>query len=187
MHRQTPSQTIGPFFAVMRPLGSNRLVPEGHEAAIRVTGTLFDGEGTPVVDGLIEVWQADESGHYPHLEDPHFRPGIATGYGGFGRCATDSTGQFSFVTVKPGQVPGYDERMQAPHIVVSVFARGLLRRLVTRLYFPDELHANANDPVLSSIADDAVRTTLIAEPSGDRNVRFDIHLRGERETAFFAV
>jgi len=171
----------------MRPLGSNRLVPEAQEGALTVSGTLFDGEGAPIADGLIEVWQADGLGHYQHPEDPGLKPGAAKGFGGFGRCATNSLGQFSFVTVKPGQVPGYDERMQAPHIVVSVFARGLLRRLVTRLYFPDEQRSNAIDPVLSSIADDTVRNTLVAEAAGDRTLRFDIHLRGERETAFFAV
>ena len=187
MHGLTPSQTIGPFFSIMRKLGSDRLVAAGEPEALTIEGTVFDGDGAVVPDALIEVWQANAAGHYNHPADPGFDAVTGGGFSGFGRCYTDSMGSFSFLTVKPGRVAGFDEREQAPHIVVTVFARGLLRRLVTRMYFPDEAHANANDPVLTSIADEKVRRTLLAEPSGPRHLRFDIHLRGEKETAFFAV
>jgi protocatechuate 3,4-dioxygenase alpha subunit len=140
-----------------------------------------------VADALIELWQANTAGHYDHPEDPGYLPATTGGFGGFGRCYTGTNGEFSFVTVKPGRVPGYDERLQAPHVVVTVFARGLLRRLVTRVYFPEEISANASDPVLTSIEDDKVRRTLIAQPAGPRRLRFDIHLRGQKETAFFAI
>jgi protocatechuate 3,4-dioxygenase alpha subunit len=183
----TPSQTIGPFFAVMRPLAGSELVPPGHPAAIVIEGTVYDGAGEPVADALVEAWQADTNGRYAHPDDPRAADAAEpAGFDGFGRCATDGKGAFRFVTVKPGQVYGWDERMQAPHISVSVFARGLLRRLATRVYFPDEERANRLDPALVSIADEAVRATLIAQPAGPQRLRFDIHLRGEKETAFFA-
>ena len=111
---------------------------------------------------------------------------LEDGFTGFGRCATDAEGRFEFVTVKPGPVPGPDDRLQAPHIDVSVFARGLLNRLVTRIYFPDEAEANAGDPVLALIEDEAERQTLIAGQE-DGALRFDIRLQGEGETAFFAI
>lgn len=181
----TPSQTIGPFFAVMTPLGTNELVSLGAPGAIMIEGTVFDGAGDPVSDALIEIWQADAHGRYtPGAEEGAAEP---PGFPGWGRCATDSNGAFRFVTVAPGAVAGNDERLQAPHISVTVFARGLLRRLATRLYFPDQERANAADPVLSSIAEPVIRETLIAIPSGPRSYRFDIHLQGEQETAFFAI
>ena len=184
----TPSQTIGPFFNVMLPLGSNMLVAPGEPSAIVIHGTVFDGAGDPVPDALVEIWQADATGRYNHPDDPHFaEPSTPPGFPGFGRQATGPDGSFVFVTVKPGPVPGFDERWQAPHIAVSMFARGLLRRLSTRMYFPGEERANAIDPLLASIDDRHVRSTLIAEADGAASFRFDIHLRGEKETAFLAV
>ncbi len=177
----TPAQTIGPFFAVMLPLGSNRLVDESTPGAITISGRVFDGSGEPVADALLEMWQADATGEYPSGSYGE------TAFPGFGRCATGPGGEFSFVTVKPGPVPGHDERRQAPHMTVTIFARGLLNRLVTRIYFPDEVHANERDPLLQSIDDPATRATLIAEPTGPASYRFDIRLQGEGETAFLAI
>jgi protocatechuate 3,4-dioxygenase alpha subunit len=180
------SQTIGPFFAVMLPLGSNELVPPDTAGTIRIEGRVLDGAGEPVTDALIEVWQANRHGRYRHVEDTSDAP-LEEGFTGFGRCPTDDEGRFSFITVKPGPVPAEAEVMQAPHLSVTIFARGLLNRLHTRLYFPDEPDANAADPVLASICDAAIRETLIAREESPGLLRFDIRLRGEGETAFFAI
>jgi protocatechuate 3,4-dioxygenase alpha subunit len=183
----TPSQTIGPFLHIELPYeGEERLVAANHPGAIRLIGTLTDGQGDPVDDALIEIWQANRAGRYAHPEDTREDIPLEDGFTGFGRCATDDEGRFEFLTVKPGAVPGPDGRLQAPHIDVSVFARGLLNRLVTRIYFPDETEANAEDPVLSLIEDEAGRRTLIAEQH-DGSFRFDIRLQGEGETTFFVV
>ncbi|MGH2406405.1 MAG: protocatechuate 3,4-dioxygenase subunit alpha [bacterium] len=183
----TPSQTIGPFFGFALPYeGSSRLVAPGDPAAVRIAGAVIDGAGQPVPDALLEIWQANRVGRYAHPADDRAHIPLEDGFTGFGRCATDDQGRFEFVTVKPGPVPGPGGRMQAPHIEVSVFARGLLNRLVTRIYFPDEKRANAADAVLSAIEDAALRGTLIARQEGE-DLRFDIHLQGDQETAFFAV
>ncbi|OAI43382.1 hypothetical protein AYO38_10815 [bacterium SCGC AG-212-C10] len=182
----TPHQTIGPFYAVMLPLGSNEIVPERSDGAIRFEGVVYDGGGSPVTDAVIEIWQANAAGRYAHAEDTRDLP-LDAGFSGWGRTSTDADGRFAFRTVKPGRVPFIDERLQAPHISVTIFARGLLRHLHTRLYFPDEAAANAVDPVLLSIADEAHRQTLVARPLDDGTLRFDIHLRGEHETVFFDV
>jgi len=178
----TPSQTVGPFFDYALPYdGGERLVPPGDPDAIRIAGRVFDGEGAPVDDALIEVWQANRHGRYRHPEDRREELPLEDGFTGFGRCPTDAEGRFEFVTVKPGAVDG-----QAPHIGVCVLARGLLRHLYTRLYFPDEAAANEADPVLASIDDPVRRATLIARPL-DGVLAFDIHLQGERQTAFLDV
>jgi len=183
----TPSQTIGPFLHIEVPYeGEERLVEPNHPGAVRILGTVTDGEGDAVDDGLVEIWQANAAGRYAHPEDARDDIPIEDGFTGFGRCATDSEGRFEFLTVKPGAVPGPDGRPQAPHIDVSVFARGLLNRLVTRIYFPDEAEANATDPILSLIEDDARRETLIARQD-DGALRFDIHLQGDGETTFFVI
>jgi protocatechuate 3,4-dioxygenase alpha subunit len=178
----TPSQTVGPFFAYALPYeGGERLVaPEGPDA-IRIAGTVLDGDGRPVDDALVEIWQANRHGRYRHTEDTREELPLEEGFTGFGRCATDEDGRFGFVTVKPGPVPP-----QAPHVNVCVLARGLLRQLVTRIYFPDEQAANAADPLLSSIGDPAIRSTLVARER-DGALAFDIHLQGERQTAFLDV
>ncbi len=183
----TPSQTIGPFLHIQVPYeGEERMVPENDPEAIHIRGSVYDGEGEIVDDALVEIWQANRGGRYAHPEDRRDEVPIEEGFTGFGRCATDAEGRFEFITVKPGRVPGPGGRMQAPHIDVSVFARGLLKRLVTRIYFPDEAEANADDPVLSSIEDAEERETLVAIPE-EGGLRFDIRLQGDGETAFFVV
>jgi protocatechuate 3,4-dioxygenase, alpha subunit len=165
----TPSQTVGPFFAIGLPWPDGPFVVDrGAEGAIALGGRVLDGEGQPVPDALVETWHADPDGRF------------GTGFRGFGRCPTDPEGRWEIVTLKPGSVEG-----QAPHVAVSVFARGLLQRVVTRIYFADEPEANAGDPVLSGLGD-AERRTLLARPDGD-GYRFDVHLQGPHETTFFAV
>jgi protocatechuate 3,4-dioxygenase alpha subunit len=169
----TPSQTVGPFFGLALPYdGGERLID--HDDGFWITGAVYDGAGEPVDDALVEIWQANRAGRYHHPEDSREHLPLEDGFTGFGRCATDAQGRFRFFTVKPGASPPH-----APHINVIVHARGLLRHLFTRIYFQDEEEANATDPLLSSIEDPAVRQTLIA-----RGLRFDIHLQGERQTAF---
>jgi protocatechuate 3,4-dioxygenase alpha subunit len=172
---RTPSQTAGPFFGFALPwLEGPHLVGEGTADVIRLEGCLLDGYGEPVPDGLVETWQADPSS----LSHTEFR--------GFGRCPTDRDGRYEIRTLKPGSVRDRNGTIHAPHVAVSVFARGLLKRAVTRIYFPDEQAANEVDPVLSSIADVAARATLVARPS-EGGYRFDIRLQGEGETVFFDV
>ena len=163
----TPSQTVGPYFAIGLPWPDGPdVVPDGD---VRIRGRILDGERAPIPDALVETWQADPSGRYE-----------VEGFRGFGRCPTDEDGAYAIRTVKPGAVNG-----QAPHIAVSVFARGLLNRVVTRVYFPEDADAHASDPVLSGLDEDA-RATLIAVRDGD-GYRFDVRLQGPDETAFFAV
>ena len=184
----TPSQTIGPFFHdALVDEDRSKLVATSHPSAVRIEGTVYDGAGEPVPDAMVEIWQANEAGRYDDptddREDPPLDPKT---FSGFGRSDTAKGGKFSFVTVKPGPLPGPDGSLQAPHVMVSVFARGLLKRLVTRAYFPDEIDANSSDPVLSSIEDPKLRDSLIArEDTGV--LRFDIHLQGENQTAFFEL
>lgn len=168
MSRVTPSQTVGPFFA-FGLLDRAEVVPPDAPGAIRIRGRVTDGAGEPVNDAMVEVWQADESGAY--------RADF-----GFGRCGTNEEGGFELVTVKPGRVDG-----QAPHLNVQVFARGLLKQVATRIYFPDEAAANAADAVLASLPDDEARASLVAVAEVDGALRFDVRLQGERETAFFAL
>jgi protocatechuate 3,4-dioxygenase alpha subunit len=187
MTRPTPSQTVGPFFHIgLSSNGGRELVAPGSHGAIRIEGIVTDGEGTPVNDALIEIWQANEAGRYAHPADSREELPLQDGFGGFGRCDTDELGHYGFVTVKPGRVPGPNGVMQAPHIEVSVFARGLLKRVATRIYFPGEEQANREDPVLALIEDPDRRSTLLATEE-DGIYRFDIHLQGDRETAFFDV
>lgn len=182
----TPSQTVGPFFHVELPaLKKIQLVGLDDPDAIRIHGAVLDGHGVPLDDALVEIWQANRAGRYAHPEDARTDVPLETGFDGFGRCPTDVEGAFEFVTVKPGPVPAPGGRMQAPHIEVSVFARGLLKRVVTRIYFPDEPEANEADPVLSSVPAEA-RERLVARPQ-DGALRFDVHLQGDRETPFFDV
>jgi protocatechuate 3,4-dioxygenase, alpha subunit len=153
---RTPSQTVGPFFEFgLCTRVENELEPAGSPAALRIEGQVLDGAGAPVADALVEIWPP------------------------FGRCGTDAEGRWSFVTARPEARAG-----QAPHLSVLVFARGLLKAVRTRLYFPGE-DANARDPVLCAIPDADERATLIAVPDGDV-LRFDVHLQGARQTVFFA-
>jgi protocatechuate 3,4-dioxygenase alpha subunit len=170
---RTPSQTVGPFFSIgMSWEAGPFVVPEGTDGAVWILGTLIDGAGEPVPDGVIETWQAGPDGRHPS-------PGA--GFRGFGRSSTDAAGRFGLHTVKPGAAGG-----QAPHLLVAVFARGLLNHLWTRMYFGDEEAANASDPVLSSLTDDAARGALVAQPAGD-GYRFDIRLQGDDGTVFFSI
>jgi protocatechuate 3,4-dioxygenase, alpha subunit len=170
----TPSQTVGPFFAIELPYGDGpRVVAEGTEGAIWLRGRVFDGAGDPVPDALVESWSADPDGRF----DGDFR--------GFGRSGTDAEGRWAILTLKPGAVPGYGDAGQAPHVDLNVFARGLLHQVVTRLYFADEEPANAADPVLSGL-DAQARATLVAARTDD-GYELDIHLQGPHETTFFAV
>jgi len=183
----TPSQTVGPFFHdALLDRDRSELVSPDHPKAIRIEGTVYDGAGDVVPDAMVEIWQANRSGRYNHSGDDREDLPLDENFSGFGRSGTMDGGNFSFVTVKPGPVPGPDGQPQAPHIMVSIFTRGLLKRVVTRIYFPDEVERNAKDPVLSSIEDPELRKTLIARDEGDV-VRFDVHLQGENQTAFFEL
>jgi protocatechuate 3,4-dioxygenase alpha subunit len=192
--KQTPSQTVGPFFAYgltpeqygypFRALAGAVLVDNDTPGErIRIAGRVLDGERQPVLDAMIEIWQADGQGRYAHPADPR---ASNLRFVGFGRCGTGTHGDHRFVfdTVKPGPIDG-----QAPHVNVILFMRGLLSHLYTRIYFADEAHANARDPVLSSV-DEARRHTLIATrqaaPAGVV-YRFDLHMQGPDETVFFDV
>jgi protocatechuate 3,4-dioxygenase, alpha subunit len=187
MRLPTPSQTVGPYFHIgLRWAETPELVPLGHRAAIRIVGTVFDGDGEPVDDAVLEIWQANGAGRYAHPEGSRGELPLEDGFVGFGRCETDARGTYHFVTVKPGRVPAPGGGLQAPHIEVSVFARGLLKRLVTRIYFPDEHEANEEDPVLSGIENPEARATLVAAEE-DGMLRFDVRLQGDRETVFFDV
>jgi len=184
----TPSQTVGPFFhyALLDEDQSKLVVPD-HPSAIRVWGTVRDGAGEVLPDAMLEIWQANAAGRYAHPDDDRKDLALEDGFSGFGRCPTDAEGRYEFVTIKPGVVPGPEGQPQAPHILVSIFARGLLKQLVTRIYFPDEEAANATDPLLSSIEDPTLRSTLFANAANNGSLRFDIHLQGEDQTAFFDV
>ncbi|MFF3856125.1 protocatechuate 3,4-dioxygenase subunit alpha [Micromonospora sp. NPDC002575] len=183
----TPAQTVGPYLHIgLRWPDGPYVVPEGTPGAFWVRGRITDGAGAPVTDALVESWQADPDGRFDHPDDPRGarRPALA-GFRGFGRSETDGQGRYRLLTVRPGALPDPDGDVEAPHLTLSVFGRGLLHRLVTRLYFPDEPAANAVDPVLSGVAADR-RDTLLAATAPD-GFRFDIRLQGDRETVFFAV
>ncbi len=206
---QTPSQTVGPFFHYGLPwkggadlVGSSemgaraelfadehhvlnvappRSTPEGEPIALM--GRVFDGNGDPVRDAMIELWQADAAGTYASPIAPDDPAANDQGFIGFGRAATAEDGEYRFRTIRPGRVPGPGGTLQAPHIALSVFGRGLLKRLATRLYFADG-EGNDTDPVLSAVPAER-RRTLIAQPEGAGVWRLDIHLRGQDETVFF--
>ncbi len=185
---QTPSQTVGPFF---RPslieAGTENLVREETRGdRVAIEGRVIDGDGAPVTDAMLEIWQANAEGRYDHPDDDQEKL-LDPAFHGYGRAATDARGAFSFHTIKPGPVPGVDGALQAPHINVSIFARGLLRRLVTRIYFPDE-PLNATDAVLNAAPRER-RITMVAAwtDSTRRALRFDVILQGANETVFFDI
>jgi protocatechuate 3,4-dioxygenase, alpha subunit len=184
--RLTPSQTVGPYFAIGLPWEDGRFaVAPGTPGAVTIRGTVYDGAGAVVPDHLIEIWQADPDGRFA---DAHGHGGRSEldGFRGFARDgAEDGDGSFALVTVKPGRVPDRDGTLQAPHIDVTLMARGMLNRVVTRIYFADETRANAEDPILARVPAPR-RETLLARPE-DGGYRFDIRLQGPGETVFFAV
>ena len=187
----TASQTVGPFLKIgLVREGQEYVVPKNASGALKVQGRVYDGEGKPVPDAMIEIWQANVHGKYNHPEDLSDAE-LVKGFNGFGRSCTDEEGCFFFVSVKPGRVAGLGNTLQAPHMAINVFARGMLKQQVTRLYFSDEINANSEDPVLNSIEDVEVRDTLVASKVDDENgmtcYKFNIHLQGEKETAFFDV
>ena len=176
----TPAQTVGPFLSLGLTWPDGPCVVDpSTPGAIRIGGRLLDGRGDAVADGLIETWQADPDGRFPDPGDDE------KSFRGFGRCLTNPQGAWEIVTLKPARLPTAGADTEAPHLDVSVFARGLLHRLVTRIYFADEPEANAADPVLSALPDDAARATLVAR-AVDGGYRMDIYLQGPNETVFFA-
>jgi protocatechuate 3,4-dioxygenase alpha subunit len=207
---QTPSQTVGPFFHYALPwkgaadlvgqsaLGARtELFPAGHDVlnvsaprgavageVIEVRGRVFDGDGAPVSDALIEIWQANAAGRYASPDDPRTDLPLDEGFIGFGRAATLDDGSYCFRTIRPGPVPGPGNTLQAPHMALGVLGRGLTRRLVTRLYLANGAGLEA-DPILALVPAER-RSTLIAETSAGSNLyRFDIVLQGAGETVFF--
>ena len=190
----TPSQTVGPFFKYgLTPDGQyawndaftgDLITPDATGERIRIEGRVFDGDGQPVPDCMLEIWQADAQGRFADPQDKRALPN--TKFRGFGRVGTDADGAYAFDTIKPGVVPDPDGKPQAPHLLLAVFARGMLRHLYTRIYFGDE-KGNASDPVLALVPADR-RATLIAERDGSGNVyKLDLRLQGGDETVFFDV
>jgi protocatechuate 3,4-dioxygenase, alpha subunit len=192
----TPSQTVGPFFAYgltsngkyewNDAFTNNLVTPDTSGERIRVEGRVFDGDGQPVPDCMLEVWQADAQGRFADPKDKHALPNSA--FRGFGRCGTDASGGYAFDTIRPGSVSDPDGKPQAPHILLAIFARGMLVHNFTRIYFDGEA-ANATDPVLALVPAER-RGTLIAtreSGSGHAVYRLDIHLQGDNETVFFDI
>ena len=180
----TPSATVGPYLAIGLSWADGVFAAEeGTPGGFWIRGQVLDGAGDPVRDGMVETWQADPDGGFPSPEDPR---GAASypGFRGYARAQTLSGG-FGIFTVKPGRLPDGEGGLQAPHIDVSVFARGILDRVVTRIYFADEEQANAEDVVLRGLPEDR-RSTLLATPTVG-GYRLDIRLQGDGETVFFAV
>ena len=187
----TASQTVGPFLTIaLKQEGQEYIVPENIEGALKLCGNVYDGEGNVVPDAVIEVWQANIFGKYNHPEDKSENQ-LLSDFSGFGRSCTDKNGHFFFITLKPGRVAGRGNTLQAPHIGVNVFARGMLKQQVTRIYFSDEVKPNSEDPILNTIEDVSARNTLIAQLNSDNDkiieYAFDIHLQGKMETVFFDV
>jgi len=188
----TTSQTVGPYLHIgLSGLNCADLTagqPDLAVASVVIEGRIIDGQGNPVPDGMIEIWQADARGVYRHPDDPRYgEPATSTpGFTGFGRVPTEADGSFRFTTIKPGNVPAPDGTLQAPHLLVSLFMRGLLKHLSTRLYFPDEARANEQDWVLRQTPA-ARRETLVAQASDDGVLRWNVVLQGAGETVFFDV
>lgn len=177
-------QTVGPYLHIgldwltVRDIAGRGVKGE----RVAIAGRLLDGDGAGVSDGLVEIWQANAQGKYAHPEDTQQTP-LERGWRGFGRVPTDAKGGFRFSTIKPGRVPGPGGKLQAPHLVVSVFMRGLLKHLATRIYFPDE-PANVEDPILKLVPPSR-RATLIARRKSKGTLEWNIVLQGRNETVFF--
>jgi protocatechuate 3,4-dioxygenase alpha subunit len=182
--RASTSQTIGPFLRIgLEWMVIEDLAPQAVAGQrVRIEGKVFDGDGKPVNDAAVEIWQANSHGKYASPEDPQEKA-LESAFRGFGRSLTDDAGAFRFRTIKPGRVPGPDGKLQAPHLVVTVFMRGLLKQLLTRMYLPDE-PANTDDPVLSLVPAER-RATLVARKAGDGVFEWNVVLQGKNETVFF--
>jgi len=182
----TASQTVGPYVYIgFNDLVIADLAPPGVAGErVSIVGRIRDGDGKPVGDGVVEIWQADTEGVYASPVDARHANG-GPAFRGFGRVLADADGSYRFTTIKPGRVPGPDGRLQAPHLVITIFMRGLLKQLSTRMYFPGD-PANAEDPILQLVAPER-RTTLIARPvAGDKaSVEWNVALQGDVETVFF--
>ncbi|MFJ5383178.1 protocatechuate 3,4-dioxygenase subunit alpha [Cupriavidus sp. CER94] len=185
----TASQTVGPYLHIgLTGLNCADLTADAPDLAaqrIVIEGRVVDGRGEPVPDGMAEIWQANPAGRYRHPEDARELP-LVPGFTGFGRVPTEADGSFRFTTVKPGTVPDGNGRPQAPHIMVSVFTRGLVKHVATRLYFPEDTAAHGADAVLSRVPADR-RDTLIARAEGQNRYRWDVVLQGPGETVFFDI
>jgi protocatechuate 3,4-dioxygenase alpha subunit len=182
----TTSQTVGPYFKIgLQWLHRDNLAEEGVSGErVTIQGRVFDGDGVPVPDALLEIWQANAHGKYVHPEDTQEKP-LEPGFTGYGRVPVNAEGMFRFTTIKPGPVPGPKAGEQAPHLMVSVFMRGVLRRMVTRIYFPGEAR-NAADFILN-LVDPARRSTLIAKKTAGTpgTLEWNVVLQGPEETVFF--
>ncbi len=180
----TSSQTVGPYLKIgFATLSSDTIAPPGVQGErVTIQGRLFDGDGAPVNDGAIEIWQANASGRYASAEDPQPAP-VDPKFRGFGRVLTGGDGEFRFTTIKPGRVPGPGGVSQAPHLALVIFMRGSLRHLLTRMYFPSD-PANAEDPILKLVPVER-RATLIAKQLGQGALEWNIHMQGADETVFF--
>ncbi|MDQ6740414.1 MAG: protocatechuate 3,4-dioxygenase subunit alpha [Actinomycetota bacterium] len=176
----TPGQTIGPFFEYALPYAKDgELVSQARSGALRLHGTVYDGQGDPIPDALLEIWQADEDGTIVQGTGSLRRDGYT--FTGWGRESVDNVGCYAFTTVNPGATaPG-----SAPFIAVVVFARGLLNKLHTRIYLPEDTEALAKDPVLAALPEDR-RNTLIATREANGDLRWDVRLQGDRETVFLS-
>lgn len=189
---QTPSQTVGPFFAMMLGRDGDEVLagPDTTGEHIRITGRLLDGNGDPIEDGLLEIWQANAAGRYRHPLDARTDLDLDEEFTGFGRTRTSfEDGTFAFATVKPGRVPAPAGGHQAPHVSVVIQGRGMLNPLFTRIYFADEDAANADDPVLAAAPADRRHTLLAArtDTDGVGTYRSDIRIGGDHETVFLDV
>jgi protocatechuate 3,4-dioxygenase alpha subunit len=182
--RASTSQTIGPYLRIgLEWMQIEDVAPPGAAGQrLRIEGRIVDGDGKPVNDAAVELWQANSQGKYASPEDPQDKP-IEPAFRGYGRSLTDDAGLFRFRTIKPGRVPGVDGRLQAPHLVITIFMRGLLKQLVTRMYFPDE-PSNAEDPVLALVPPER-RATLIAKKTAEGALEWNVVLQGKNETVFF--
>ena len=182
--RGSTSQTIGPYLRIgLEWMVIEDLAPQGVAGErVRIEGKVVDADGKPVNDAAVEIWQANSHGKYASPEDPQDKP-VEQAFRGYGRSLTDDAGSFRFRTIKPGRVPGPDGKPQAPHLTVTIFMRGLLKQLQTRMYFPDDA-ANADDAVLKLVPAER-RATLVAKKRSDGVLEWNVVLQGKNETAFF--
>jgi protocatechuate 3,4-dioxygenase alpha subunit len=190
----TPSQTVGPFFKYGLTPGdqydwndaftANLVTPDTSGERVRIEGRVLDGDGVPVPDCMLEVWQADAQGRFADPQDKRALPNAA--FRGFGRCGTDANGAYAFDTIMPGRVPDPNGKPQAPHILLALFGRGMLRHLYTRIYFGGEA-TNEADPVLALVPADRRATLIAARASGGAVYRLDLRLQGDNETVFFDI